>query len=232
MNVESVIERFRRWQTTRVLAFGSSNTERRVSGMHWFDGFELAVVQTHGRMIRCVNTGVGGNTTRELLARFEDDAAFYRPHLAFVTIGGNDANPERAMDAAEFERNLRDIHRRFDALGCAVVFQTYYAPDPAQVGAAHLAAFRENMETVRRTAAACGADLIDHLRRWEPFRRAHPAVYAGLMIDGFHVSARGNLVMALDIARHFGLQLGADDPGFWREAREIHRLMDARASAA
>jgi lysophospholipase L1-like esterase len=227
MHAESILKRIQQGQLTRVLAFGSSNTERRSSGMHWFDCFELAVAQTIGRAVRCINTGVGGHTSRDLLDRFEADAAFYRPHLAFITIGGNDANPEKRMDAAEFEGNLLELHRRFQALECAVVFQTYYAPNPALINAPHLTAFYQRMETVRQVAARCNADLIDHLRRWEPFRQSHPARYTELMLDGFHVNRLGNMVMGLDIARHVHARLGDDAPDYWQAPRAVQALMDA-----
>ena len=44
--------RFKAGLKTRILAFGSSNTERLVPGMHWFDVFDLAVHNTYG----CIHT--------------------------------------------------------------------------------------------------------------------------------------------------------------------------------
>lgn len=227
MSIDSILTRFRNGETTRALAFGSSNTERRLTGMHWFDCFELAIAQTYGRVHRCINTGIGGHTTRDLLRRFEEDAALYRPHVVFITIGGNDANPANTMDAEEFEGNLLELHGRFKAFDCAVVFQTYYSPNPGLVDPSHLTAFYGLMDIVRQVAHTCEAGLIDHLARWEPFREAHAACYGALMRDGFHVNRQGNMVMGLDIARHFDAQVGGDEPEYWAEAREIQGLMDA-----
>jgi len=228
---EAFAGRFRQWQLTRALAFGSSNTERRLSGMHWFDGFELAIVQTYGRMLRCINTGIGGDTTRNLLARYDEDAARYAPHLVFVTIGGNDSNPEKKLPPKKFADNLRALHARFRHDGCQVVFQTYYSADPARIAAPHMAAFHACMQTVRDVAAECEAGLIDHLARWEPYRLAQPEAYAALMRDGFHVNRHGNMVMALDIARHFGAKVGSDEPDYWRTALDVQACMDALSPA-
>lgn len=229
-HASTIIARFQARLPTRVLAFGSSNTERRSSGMHWFDCFELGVAQTYGRVVTCINTGVGGHTSSDLLARFEADAAFYRPDMVFVTIGGNDANPEKRLSAEAFEANLMELHRRFTALGSTVVFQTYYAPNPDLINAGHMEAFAERMRRVRDVADRCDAGLIDHLRRWEPFRQAHHSAYLRMMLDGFHVNGRGNMVMGLDIARQFGCRLGDDAPDFWAEAREVQSAMDACAT--
>lgn len=218
-------DRFRARLKTRILAFGSSNTEHFLPGMHWFDVFELAVHATYGRVHQCINTGIGGNTTRDLLARFEDDAAFFRPHLAFITVGGNDFFQNFTDE--EFRRNLAELHRRFAGMGCAVVFQTYYAPDPARNG--DLRGFYRKMDVARETAAATGAGLVDHLRRWEALRQASPELYQPLMQDGFHVNHRGNMVMGHDIGRHFGAAVGAGDPEFWRESLALQRRMDELA---
>ena len=222
--IEAMKARFRAGLKTRVLAFGSSNTEHFLPGMHWFDVFELAVHKTYGRLHTCINTGIGGHTSGDLLARFDDDAAFYRPHLAFITIGGNDANPVKNLSEQQFERNLIELHRRFAGMGCAVVFQTYYSPDPARNG--DLGPFFAYMDIVRRVAAEKKAGLVDHLKRWEAFRKAHPNRYLPLMHDGFHVNHRGNTVMGVDISRHFGAPVAADASGLWDEALAIQKRMD------
>ena len=232
MSIETIVKRFKERQVTRVLAFGSSNTAHFLSGMHWFDCFEVAINRTYGETVRCTNAGVGGHSVRDLLRRFEDDAAFYKPHLVFLTVGGNDSNPDRHVSPGDYAAALIEMHGRFAAMAGTVVFQTYYAPDATRVRPAHMEAFRKYMDIVRRVAADCGAGLIDHYARWEPFRLAHPGRYAALMRDDFHVNYRGNMVMGLDIARCFGAQLGDDEPALWQEAREIQAIMDAQARGA
>ena len=223
--IERIVERFKTGQRTRILAFGSSNTERFLPGMHWFDCFELAI-KKHGRVHTCINTGIGGDTSRGLLRRFEDDAALYRPHMAFITIGGNDSNPKRDITIEEFRSNLLELHRRFSALDCGVVFQTYYAINPDATDPVHREAFHRCMETVRQVAAQTGADLIDHMKRWERLRTAHPGKYLPLMRDGVHVKPRGNRLLGVDIARHCGAPFGNDNLDYWGEALFLQRLMD------
>lgn len=140
--IEAMQARFRAGLKTRVLAFGSSNTEHFLPGMHWFD-----------------------------------------------------------------------------------VFQTYYSPDPARNG--DLGPFYAYMDALRRVAAETKAGLIDHLKRWELFRKAHPDRYLPLMHDGFHVNHRGNTVMGVDIGRHFGATVAPDPSGLWDEALAIQQRMDA-----
>ncbi len=232
------LQRIRNGETTRILAFGSSNTERYLAGLHWFDGLDLAIRETwcqnQRRMHHCINAGIGGNTTRDLLERFDRDAAVYRPHLAIITIGGNDANPVKNVSAAEYRENLRRLAGRFADLACEVVFQTYYAVIPPAPGedpvlATRFERFHECMQMLREEAAATGSGLIDHLARWEPLRRKRPDLHAVLMRDAYHVNELGNKVLALHVARAFGLRLGLLNPEPWGSARICDALLDALA---
>lgn len=221
---DEVRARFRAGQRTRLLAFGSSNTEHFLPGMHWFDCLELGLRERWGRVHTCINTGIGGNTAGQMLARFEEDAALYQPHLVLITVGGNDSFPENGVPIETYRANLLELHRRFVALGAAVVFQTYYAPDPERQPG--LDSFYAYMAVVREVARETGAGLVDHLARWEPFRVAHPQDYKPLMEDAFHLNRRGNAVVGVDLARAFGAPLGGANPTFWAEALRIQGLMD------
>lgn len=209
----------------RILAYGSSNTERFLPGMHWLDVLEVALRDTAGRFHQCLNAGLCGDTSRGLLARFDEEVARYRPHLVIITIGGNDSNPAAGIPADEFAANLRELHQRFTVLGSRVIFQTYYAPDPVRQG--DLTEFRRYMEIVRHVARQTRSELVDHLTRWEAFQRAHHERYLQLMLDGFHVNPLGNLVLGLTLARQFGARPVAGDTGFWDEALAIQYAMDA-----
>ncbi len=221
--VKNLHDRLSAEKRTRILAFGSSNTEHYLPGMHWFDCFEVALQNQYGRPHTCINTGRGGDTSRGLLERFKEDAEFYKPHLAFITIGGNDStNAEKYVPAEEFESNLQELYRRFAEMDCSVVFQTYYAPDPDGMG--DLTLFHQYTDIVRKVAEETGAFLIDHLARWEPFRQRHTDIYKGLMHNPFHVNHHGNKVMGVDIARAFDVPL-TEDP-FWSESLKIQKMMD------
>jgi len=208
----------------RILAYGSSNTERFLPGMHWFDVLEVALRDTYGRFHQCINAGICGDTSRGLLNRFDEEAGRYGPHLAIITIGGNDSNPAMAISPGQFEANLHELHGRFAAIGSKVVFQTYYAPDPARQG--DLAPFRSYMEIVRRVARKTGSQLVDQLPRWEAYQRAYYDRYLQLMLDGFHLNRHGNAVMGLEIARQLGAKPAVDASGFWDEALDIQAVMD------
>lgn len=208
----------------RVLAFGSSNTERFIPGMHWFDCFELGLKNKFGRIHHCINSGIGGETSRDLLKRFPTDAEFYKPDMAFITIGGNDSNPDdRHLDDVQFQSNLLEIERKLRDLGCFVIFQTYYAPIPEEVMAGHYQTFCRYMDIARKVAAKTNSGLIDHFKLWLPLQRQMPKKHRELMNDAFHVNETGNLVLGLFVARQFKCEL---NDTFFDKAHKYLNLMD------
>lgn len=224
--MDAILQRFTEGRRTRIVAFGSSNTERRIHGLHWFDWLDLGIKQTYGRVHHCINAGLGGDTSRGLLQRFAEDVALYRPHVVFITIGGNDANPDSGIDVETFRHNLRQLHGQIQALGARTIFQTYYSADVAGLGEAHGTRFLAFMDAIRQVASETGAILVDHHRRWEPLRLHDFATYRRMMIDPLHVNALGNMVLGLDLLRVFRAQLTGEQRQFCAEGLCIQQRLD------
>ena len=227
MSIHTIIERLTTQPRTRFVALGSSNTERRIHGLHWFDWLDLGLAQTYGRRHHFINVGVGGDTTCDLLTRFDDDVARYHPHVVFVTIGGNDAKPDSGIDAAAFEANLRTLEQMICDLGAIPVLQTYYAADIEGLSPEHSARFLDFMAIVRRVAMETVAPQIDHHRRWEPLRLQHLELYRELMQDPLHVNPLGNMLMGLDLIRAFGAQLAEEQELVCTRGRLFQKILDA-----
>ncbi|MBN1246148.1 MAG: hypothetical protein JXC32_00730 [Anaerolineae bacterium] len=226
MAIAAIRHRLETEARTRFVAFGSSNTDRRIHGLHWFDWLDLGIKQTFGRVHHCINAGVGGDTTRELLARFDEDVARYSPHVVLLTIGGNDANPDRALDSATYRANLFALCEMIGGLDAVPVLQTYYAADIPALGPTHGPRFLENMRIIRDVAVEADVSFIDHHRRWEPLRQQHPDLYRALMLDALHVNRLGNMLMGLDLLRAFDLHLDAQAEAHVTPARAYQALLD------
>lgn len=70
----TVFTRIKDRKIIRVAAFGSSNTQRYQPGMHWFDYVELGFKNSFGGGCgQFINSGISGNTTQDLLNRFEQE---------------------------------------------------------------------------------------------------------------------------------------------------------------
>jgi lysophospholipase L1-like esterase len=227
VSINTITERLTTHPRTRFVAFGSSNTERRIHGLHWFDWLELGLAQTYGRRHHFINAGVGGDTTRDLLSRFDEDVALYQPHVVFVTIGGNDSKPDSGIDEPAFEANLRELETRIRDLEAIPVFQTYYAADVERLDPAHGQRFLTFMGIVRRASLGTSSILVDHHRRWEPLRLQHVELYRELMLDPLHVNPDGNMLMGLDLIRAFGAQLAEAQTIFCSRGLLFQKILDA-----
>ena len=226
MTLDTIRQHLQTEPRTRVVAFGSSNTDRRIHGLHWFDWLDLGIKHTHGRVHHFINTGIGGDTTRGLLARFDEDVARYEPHAVFVTTGGNDSNPDVGIDAATYRANLLSLCERIRALAAVPILQTYYAADIENLGPVQGPRFLEYVLIVRDVAAETNTPLVDHHRRWEPLRLQHSELYQALMLDALHVNALGNMVIGMDLVRAFGVRLDAVTRAYCVQGRWYQTVLD------
>ena len=226
----NIIERRR---MTRIVAFGSSNTEL---GYHceghfnWFNWLEAGLAAHVGRKLVCINTGVSGNICAQLIERFDRDCALFKPNIVIVTIGGNDSNSDRGITREMFREDLETLAGKVDCLDDAVlVLQTYYAFD-AEKFSVKERGWAENfpayMQVVRQAASAGGCTLIDHQERWEKLRNKDIVLYRSLMRDPKHVNPLGNMVMGLDTLRAFGAGLYGELPAQCAEGLKIQGIMD------
>ncbi len=79
------------------------------------------------RRFEITNAGVGGNTSREGLARIARDVLAHSPDLTLVEFGGNDAttDPARSVSLAEFNRNLAAIAGHLRKTGSAAAWISF-----------------------------------------------------------------------------------------------------------
>ena len=230
--IEKALARLERGDLTRIVGFGSSNTEARaLFRFNWLDWFDAGLRGCFGRCHRTINSGVSGDTTGRMLERFGDDVARYEPHLVLVTGGGNDSAPAKTRGEDAFRANLTEIVTRTRKLGAAVVLQTYYAVDLERMEADYAAAWPRYMEVIRQVSADTGTALLDHYSRWEPLRRSDVALYRTLMHDPLHVNPLGNMIMGMDLLRLFGVPLTDELAAECAEGLEVQRRLDSLAAS-
>lgn len=157
----------------RIVFIGDSITDcgRRDVAAPYGDGYmslvRAFVTASHPHLgLTWVNRGVGGDTTRDLKARWESDAVDERPDWLSVKIGINDVwrafgdHPEDAVPIDEYEATLRELLRRaVEATGCRLILAEPYLiePDRAEPQRAQSDRYRE---VVRRLAAEFDAVLV------------------------------------------------------------------------
>ncbi|MGX6607969.1 SGNH/GDSL hydrolase family protein [Micromonosporaceae bacterium Da 78-11] len=128
----------------RVVFIGDSITDchRRDTAAPYGDGYvnlvRSLVTARHPELgLTWVNRGIGGNTVRDLAARWEVDAIDTAPDWLAVMIGINDiwrafgSRPHRAVPLDEYASTLRRLLRQaVDRTGCRLIVAEPYLIEP------------------------------------------------------------------------------------------------------
>ena len=206
------------------MAFGSSVVERTIEGTHWFDCIDLAVAWNHGRIHHCINVGCSGDTSDDLINRFDQDVASLQPDIIFIKIGGNDTEEDTNISPEKFEKNILNIVSRLNQLGSRICLMTYHSPIFELYGTKRVAKLFEFMEIIRCVSRSEKTYLIDTLPLWENLRKKHPLIHKSLLIDEIHLNRLGNLLLGLIITKVLSLNLSEQDKKYWTSAQNIYNL--------
>jgi lysophospholipase L1-like esterase len=158
------------------------------------------------------NRGIGGDTTRHLVARWEQDVVALKPDWLSVKIGINDVwrkYGEKAHEAVpidEYEANLRQLLRRaVDATGCRLIIAEPYviekdANDPQLLDTTAFGL------VARKLAGEFGAINV---RTQEAFDTALETTEScDWAADRIHPNLAGHAVIAQAFLRAIGFELG------------------------
>lgn len=103
-----------------ICLFGSSIMEGRIGVDdpmdRWYNIFHALLSRSHpDTCFPIINSAVGGESTREVMARFDRDILPYNPDFCLFMVGGNNhdcQNPSRILAEGEIERLLDDFVTR------------------------------------------------------------------------------------------------------------------------
>ena len=201
----------------KVLFMGDSVTDagRRPASVYG-DGY---VSQVHSLLLarypelrlRIVNRGVGGDTTRDLAARWERDVIDEQPDWLSLMIGINDVwrafgpHTHEATPLPEYERNLRTLLGRVrSATGARLILMTPYLiePDRRQPMRRQMDLYGQVM---RALAAELDAPLVDTQAAFDTgLSASKPTDWSD---DQIHPNRPGHAVIALALLRAIGFEL-------------------------
>jgi lysophospholipase L1-like esterase len=197
-----------------IVAFGDSITQAKevAPEKKWPELLRAALqARMAEREVSVVNAGVGGNTSREGLARIEQDVLSRRSDWVLVEFGGNDAThiPDRHVPPDEFAANLTRIERLIMEKTMARVMLLTFPPVVDAWHASGKLAFHTSRGGLdahvdryrcltREHAGRRGLPLADidaALRRL--MRRDGPEKY--IRPDGVHLTEEGNAAVAEEV---------------------------------
>ena len=204
------------------MAFGSSVVERTIEGTHWFDCIDLAVTWNHGRIHHCINVGCSGDTSQDLINRFDADVGDLQPDITFIKIGGNDTEETAKISSKKFEKNIKHIVSRLNQIGSRICLMTYHSPVLELYGTKRVEKLFEFMEIIRDVSRSERTYLIDPLPLWENLRKEQPLIHRSMLSDEIHLNRLGNLFLGLITTEALGLKLSGRDKKYWASVQSIY----------
>jgi len=159
--------------------------------------------------IRVTNMGIGGNTVKDLKARWQSDVLDLKPDWLTVMIGINDvwrafdqpAIPESHISLEEYEQTLEEIvESALPGLQGLIIMTPFYLEPNANDQ------MRKRMDefglAARRVAERSGALFVDTQAVFAPiFEYVHPTAIAS---DRVHPSLAGHMLLARAFLRSIG----------------------------
>lgn len=161
--------------------------------------------------IRVTNMGIGGNTVRDLKARWQTDVLDLKPDWLTVMIGINDvwrqfdqpSIPESHVLLEEYEQTLEELVKSAqpELQGLVVMTPFYLEPNPED-------GMRKRMDeygqAAKRVAERTGAHFIDIQAAFaSQFKYVHPTAIAS---DRVHPGMAGHMVIARALLQALGFE--------------------------
>lgn len=157
--------------------------------------------------IRITNSGISGNTSRDLTARFDRDVVDLNPQWVSICIGINDvwrqfdtpAIPEWAVTIEEYEKNLEEMILKIKEKVKGIFLCTPYYIEP-NVEDAMRKRMDEYGSVCKKLAKKYGCELIDFQLLYNNFcKYKHSSIIAW---DRVHPNQMGATLMAKEFLKH------------------------------
>ncbi len=157
--------------------------------------------------IRITNSGISGNTSRDLAARFDRDVVDLNPQWVSICIGINDvwrqfdtpAIPEWAVTIEEYEKNLEEMILKIKEKVKGIFLCTPYYIEP-NVEDAMRKRMDEYGSVCKKLAKKYGCELIDFQLLYNNFcKYKHSSIIAW---DRVHPNQMGATLMAKEFLKH------------------------------
>lgn len=181
-----------------IVAFGDSITAGKAGNISKEEHFLSILGSKLGDGFTLINAGVGGNSAREAMARYEKDVLSHDPDLIMLEFGGNNHDlqvVERRVSDEEFREHLRVFKEKLPP-HCKVLVMTF-PPIINELHSYHKLAPEKDLDgdlesqrqIVRDFAAENGYPLLDlHKLMYEDR-------YELLLPDGVHHNRAGHALM-------------------------------------
>ena len=165
------------------------------------------------RRIRVTNSGVGGNTSRDLLARFDRDVTSLAPDWVSICIGINDVWRQFDTPAMfdyqvmpdEYESNLKKMILAVKEKVKGIFILSPYYMEPNRLDPMR-ARMDEYVEICRKLSEKHGCVFVDFQKLYEDYCKVRHSTY--IAWDRIHPNQVGATLMAREFLSHCEFDYG------------------------
>ena len=163
-----------------------------------------------GYPIEIIPAGVGGNTSRDMLARVDNDVIAKKPDWMTLSCGVNDVwHGANGVPLDEYEKNITEIVAKAQAAGIKVVIltSTMITEDPAAFTNKKLTAYNDFLRSLAQEKGLPVADLNVAMQAAVAQEKTKwPDVKGPLLtVDGVHMNPLGDQMMASAMLKTWGV---------------------------
>lgn len=159
--------------------------------------------------VRVTNSGIGGNTSRDLLARFDRDVVAQNPDWVSICIGINDvwrqfdtpAIPDGQVMPGEYERNMEAMIGKIKGKVKGIFILSPYIMEPNSADMMR-ARMNEYVEICRKLSEKHGCVFVDFQKLYEDYCSIRHSCF--IAWDRIHPNEVGAMLMAREFLNHCG----------------------------
>lgn len=163
------------------------------------------------RMIRVTNSGISGNTSRDLLARFDRDVVDLAPQWVSICIGINDVWRQFDVPAMknvhvlpdEYERNVEAMIEKVKGKVKGIFLLSPYIMEPLREDRMR-ARMDEYVAICKKLAERHGCVFVDFQAMYERFCGIRHS--SNIAWDRIHPNQIGATLMAVEFLKHCGFE--------------------------
>lgn len=157
--------------------------------------------------LRITNAGIAGNTSRDLLARFDEDVVSLKPDWVSVCIGVNDvwrqfdspAISDAAVMPDEYEKNIEQMIEKVKGKvkGIFILSPYYMEPNREDMMRKRM---DEYVDVCKKLAKKHGCIFVDFQKMYENYCKVRHSSY--IAWDRVHPNQVGATLMAREFLKH------------------------------
>ena len=157
--------------------------------------------------VRIINSGVSGNTSRDLLERFDRDVVEFDPDWVSICIGTNDvwrqfdspAIPQNHVLPDEYEKNLETMILKVKDTTKGIFILSPYIMEPNSADKMR-ARINEYVAIAKKLSEKHNCIFVDFQKMYEDYFQIHHSSF--IAWDRIHPNQRGSMLMAKEVLKH------------------------------